>query len=507
MAKELYDGIYSSHKQVFIERIEKILDFHLSGKIRQTKILGQEIFCEVAEENLYDTLKELRENPELDVNVLNSINKYISGGRYVVLLSLSSLPHNFSMLIKSTSGKPHPDKESFTGEYNDLIVKISAIYNSALFYLEHLKAKEDFPDIIIKSQPLDGLDAFDVYLRAEQDFISEVNINTIISLVPLYSIVKNISITELITKISRFDYSAGIFPELCFCIALEELMQLKVSRRVQYIRMIISEISRISSHLDYISKMAMMLGSEIALSRVLIERERFLRLIEFITGSRIHPNYIRIGGVRKDLSEERIKNISLNMQPAFKNITGIEALLLDNTIITCKLKNIGIADRDMTLRCGVTGPNLRASGARYDLRKNRNLLLYKNISFLAVIGKYGDCLERLQIRFREIYQSINIINQLVSEIPEEHIRKLINLADLDMPFTEMVSSIECPHGVFKIFFEIKGNRVLRLVVMGPSRNSLYLAENILPGNRVEDAELILASLDLSSGEIMQELPL
>ena len=181
-------------------------------------------------------------------------------------------------------------------------------------------------------------------------------------------------------------------------------------------------------------------------------------------------------------------------------------MLLDNAVITNKLKNKGSADRQTVLGCGVTGPNLRASGARYDLRKNRNLLLYREVSFIVAVGKYGDCLERLYIRFREIYQSIKIIEQLAGLMPDEHIRKLINLSELDIPYNRMVSSIECPHGVFKIYFEIEGSTVLKLVVMGPSRNSLYLAQNILSGSAIDDIELILASLDISSGEIMQELP-
>ena len=175
---------------------------------------------------------------------------------------------------------------------------------------------------------------------------------------------------------------------------------------------------------------------------------------------------------------------------------------MDNSIITAKLKDTGAADKDVALACGATGPNLRASGARYDIRKNRNLMLYKDISFLVAIGKYGDCLERVQIRFREIYQSIKIIDQIVSDLPDEYIKKPVDISEIELDYSEMVSSVECPHGVFKIFIELKNNRVLNLIVLGPSKNSIYLAEKILPGNRVEDVEIILASLDINSGELM-----
>ena len=108
-------------------------------------------------------------------------------------------------------------------------------------------------------------------------------------------------------------------------------MQLKVAKRVQFIRMIISELSRISNHLSYISKMATILGSTIALSHVLIEHERILRLIELVTGARVHPNYIRVGGVRKDLNDEILTNISSGIVQLFKKIPKIESMLLDNT--------------------------------------------------------------------------------------------------------------------------------------------------------------------------------
>jgi NADH:ubiquinone oxidoreductase subunit D len=234
----------------------------------------------------------------------------------------------------------------------------------------------------------------------------------------------------------------------------------------------------------------------------LLERERTLRLIEFITGSRINPNYIRIGGVKRDINAEQVKAVEETIANLYMKIHRIETLLLDNSIISQKLKNTGPVDKNTALLCGVTGPNLRACGIRYDIRKNRNLMMYKDMSFIIALGRYGDCLERVLLRFREIYQSIKIVDQIINDLPEEHIKKLINLSDIGIPFTEIISSVECPHGVFKVFMEIQDDKILNLIVMSPSKNSIYLAEKILPGTRVEDTELILASLDINSGEIM-----
>ena len=503
MAKELYDGIYSSHKLVFIERVEKNLKFYLKDKINNIKITGQNIFCEASRKSVYEILREINKNPELEVNVLSSINQYISSDKYNVLLCLSSLSHNFSMTLKIPIGSVSLGINALKTEYKELIMEISTIFGSALFYLKEDKISESDSDIILKSHILEGIDTFDVYLQTQDNIVSKAYIDTELSAVDFCSIAGNISINNLLTYVSRFDYNAGIFPELCLCLAIEESLSIKVPKRMQYIRMIVSELFRITNHINYISKISMILGSSIS-SYAQIENEIILRLIEEITGSRVHPNFIRPGGVKKDLSNESLKNLSANMSRALKKINRIEALLLDNTIITAKLKNLGKTNAETAVFCGATGPNLRATGARYDLRKNRNLLLYKDVSFLIAYGRHGDCLERIYLRFLEIYQSINIITQLINEIAQTPILDYPEYKEIELPYSEIISSIECPHGVFKIFFEAKQNKIIKLVVMGPSRNSLNLAEKILPGNRIEDVELILASLDLSGGEIMQE---
>ena len=503
MAKELYNGIYSSHKIVFIERVERYLEFYLKNKIEAIKRLGQEVFCIVKKENLYEVLKELRNNPELEVEVLNGLNLLNSGDRNFLLLNLSSVSNNFSIILKVILSSIA--EVSLESEYQETVAGIKDFFESAEFYEKRSGLKESQIDIVLKNQIVDGIDSFDLYIATDYNRIEKVYINTDITKVVSESFLKNANLTNTLTYISRFDYNAGIFPELCFCLALEELMQLKIPKRVQYIRMLLCELFRISSHLHFISIMCQLLGSEIAYNQSLIERERVLRIIEFITGARIHPNFIRIGGVKKDLSYEKLKNIRDNLPVIFRRVNRLEALLLDNSIITGKLKNAGIVDKNIALNLGVSGPNLRASGIKYDIRKNRNLLLYKDISFLIVAGRYGDCLERVQIRFKEILQSLKIIHQVINELPEEHIKKLINLDDLYFPYSVMVSSVECPHGVFKIYLEVKENIILNMVVMGPSKNSLNLIEKVLLGSKVDDLEFILGSLDISSGEIIDRL--
>jgi NADH-quinone oxidoreductase subunit D len=500
MAKELYNGIYSSHKLVFIERIEKNIDHYLKNRILEVKRLEQELFCVLSKSNLTAVLKELKENPEFDIQVINSINLFKSNGTYCLLIDLSSVVNNYSILLKVLLNSA--TDESSRQEYKEILPAIVQIFKAAEFYMSRNNLMQSYNDVVFKNQVFDGLDGFDIFLSTDYDIIKKAYFDTTISRVLPQNLNKSFNLFDLQTSISRYDYSAGIFPELCLCLAVEELLRIKVSKRVQYIRILLSELYRISSHIYFISGIAKIIGADMAYSFSLLEREHVLRILETITGSRINPNFIKIGGIKKDFKPETIINIKSSLSGILKSVYRLETLLLDNSIITAKLKNTGAADKDVALACGVTGPNLRASGARYDIRKNRNLMLYKDLSFLVAIGKYGDCLERVQIRFREIYQSIKIIDQAINDLPDEYIKKPVDISEIELEYSEMISCVECPHGVFKIFIEMKNNKVLNLVILGPSKNSIYLAEKILPGNRVEDVEIILASLDINSGELM-----
>jgi NADH-quinone oxidoreductase subunit D len=500
MAKELYDGIYSSHKLVFIERIEKNIDYYLKNRMLEVKKLQQELFCVLNKSSLIYVLKELKENPEFDIQVINSINLFKSSGRYCLLIGLSSVANNYSMLLKVLLNAG--TDESARQEYREILQEIIQVFKAAEFYMSRNNLRHSHNDVVFESQVFDGFDSFDIFLSTDYHIINRAYLDTEISRVLPQNFNKDSGLFNLQTTVSRYDYSAGIFPELCLCLAVEELLKIKVSKRVQYIRILLSELYRISSHIYFISRIAKVIGADMAYNFSLSEREHVLRILEEITGSRINPNFIKTGGIKKDFKPETTASIKGNLSGILKAVYRLENLLLDNSIITAKLKDTGVADKDLALACGATGPNLRASGARYDIRKNRNLMLYKDLSFLVAIGKFGDCLERVQIRFREIYQSIKIIDQIASDLPDEYIKKPVNISEVELDFSEMVSSVECPHGVFKIFIEMKNERVLNFIVLGPSRNSLYLAEKILPGNRVEDVELILASLDICSGELM-----
>ncbi len=537
MAKELFQGIYSSHKIVFIERIEKNLQFYLKDKIANIKKSGQEIILDIDIKNIDFVLSELKNNPEFSVEILNSIVFYPSKNANFLLLSLASMSNNFSLILKINLGVIEKNEDSellennklfsdslsslslknkkyinllnytktenFLIKYNEIIEEISKYYKNANNFKNNKILRQSVNDLIIKSGVLDGLDFFDLYVQAEFDLIVKAYMDLTIAEINSNDIFSAIKFTDLLTIISRLDYSAGIFPEICFCIGVEDVLQIKVSRKVSLIRMLISELFRISNHIFYIAKISKVLGADLCFNKALIEREKVLRIIELYTGSRINPNFIRIGGLKEDLSDAKLLTLKKALKEIMINIDSLETLLLDNSIITAKLKNIGIINKDVAVKYGLSGPNLRSCGIRYDVRKNRNLLLYKDISFLIPVGKYGDCLDRVQIRFNEIYQSIKIIEQILNQITDEPVKKYLRFDGVNIPRIETVASVECPHGAYKIFLELEDEYILNLVPITPSINSLFCAQEILQGSKVEDIILIIASLDLSSSEFFQ----
>jgi len=497
MVNEIYSKIYSAPKLVFTEKIERNLKFYLKDKIENVYKLGEEAACTVSEENLYEVLKELKSNPEFQLESLCNIALFESKGRNFLLIILSSHVNNFSILVKvKLNGQISESR------YNGIVNLAGEFYEASDFYKKRDNLKSKFSDIVIFGQNFDGLDGFDIYALSADDSLNKIYIDRSISKFDTSSFCRDSDILKLISYIGRFDYKAAIFPELCFCMNFEKLLQLKIPKRVQHIRMLVCELFRISNHTGFIVNMSKILGCSVAYNLALIERERILRLIEHMTGSRIFPNFIRIGGVVKDIKEGETSNIKRDMEILNKNIKVIEGMILGSNQAVEKLKNKGIIDKSTAVNFGLSGPNLRASGVRSDLRKGRDLLLYRDASFVVPLGKYGDCLDRVLIRFKELYQSIKIINQTINKMPMGAIGKMINVSHIDLPFSAVVSSVECPHGVFKVYIEVEKNEVVSLVVTGPSKNSLAVCEKILSKSKIDDVGLILASLDISTGEIM-----
>lgn len=495
MFDDIYNKIYPSTKSVFMEEAGRNIEFILKDRINSICKSGLDLLIEVPQENIYEVLKELKENPQLNINSFQNINTYKSNGKNFLFINLKSTAGGFSVLLKIEMPPEEPERN-----YYQIIDILKGFYRAAGFYQRRDKSVP--VDIKIPPGILDGLDCFDVDIYAEDDVVREAYINIDISGVLGSQYYKNMEIFNLIAYISRFDWKAGIFPEICLCSAFEELLQLKVTERTRYIRILIGELYRISNHIYLVSNICNILQYDIAYNLSLLERERVLRLIETVTGSRVAPNFIRIGGVRQDINEEVLLEVRRSLPVLYENIKKIEKMMVNDLMIIERLKDVGVIIKEDALEYGLTGPNLRASGIRFDSRKDENYVSYRDLSFTIPAGRTGDCLDRVLVRFAETYQSLRLVNQIMKKFPRGDYIKKINLSNLEFQPGSISYGVECPHGLFKIYMEVEKRNIKSLIIMGPSLNSLILGERVLRGSKIEDIDLILMSMDISPGEIM-----
>ena len=220
-------------------------------------------------------------------------------------------------------------------------------------------------------------------------------------------IAENRTYTQFIPFTDRLDYVASMANNLAYVLAVEKLMKIEISDRAKYIRVMIAELQRVISHLVGITTFAQDLGAfATPLFYGFREREKIIELFDEICGNRLTYNYMRIGGVQFDLPKgaaEKIKNILKYMRP---KIDDLESLFSSNVIFTARTKGVGILPKEKAVNYSVTGPNLRASGVKWDLRKDEPYLCYDKFDFDIPTGANGDSWDRYKVRIEEMRQGL-----------------------------------------------------------------------------------------------------
>ncbi|MDZ7838685.1 MAG: hypothetical protein U5N58_12445 [Actinomycetota bacterium] len=498
MVEKMFSKDFGSPHYVYIDRLEKKLVQNLGAKIGRIQKMGGNMLCEIGGSDLKNLLKELKDNPEFSISSFRDIKLFWKRGNPYALIVLYSYENNFNLLIRVPLSA-----ESYRNLYFGLVQTTAEYFPEAGFFKRHKLLEREELDFSLYSQPASGLDSFDIHGQLSQDRITRAIVDVSLANISQHGLLNSQDLLGRIAVISMFDYDAGIFPEIGLCMGIEKLLNIRVSKRAKALRMIVSELSRIASHLGSIGNMLEAVGYDILYSQVSIQREHVLKIMETVTGARLLPNFVRIGGVKKDINYEKITTIKKVLPVLLKKIRDIEANMLENILVFNRLKGRGVLTKEQAIGFGISGPNLRATGVRKDLRKEKDYLLYEGISFTTPLGGYGDCLERVAVRFKEIYQSLKIIHYCLVNIPEEEARKAKKAADRGFPSKPYFSSVECPHGMFHIYMETGSSGIEAMAVMGPSINSLMAAEKILEGSLLEDVSLIMASLDISGGEIIR----
>ena len=314
--------------------------------------------------------------------------------------------------------------------------------------------------------------------------------------------------------------------EHAFALAVEKLLKIEPPIRASYIRVLFSEITRILNHLLAVPAMAMDVGAMTPFLWCFEQRELLMEFYEKVSGARLHANYFRPGGVYRDMPNGLLNDIKEWAIKFPKFIKDLENLLSDNRIFKQRTVDIGIVSAEDAVDFGFTGPMLRASGVKWDLRKEETYEIYDKLDFEIPVGKNGDCYDRYFVRVEEMKESLKIIHQCIDNIPKGHVmiqnnkvtppkRKLMKTSmeslihhfklyteGYKVPKGETYTSVEAPKGEFGVYLVSDGsNKPYKCKIRAPGFAHLQAMDFCSKGHMLADVVAILGSMDIVFGEI------
>lgn len=347
-------------------------------------------------------------------------------------------------------------------------------------------------------------------------------------------IAENMTWTQFIPYTDRLDYLAPLANNVAYALAVEKLLGIhdQLPPRCQYLRVICAELARISSHLLGIGCYAMDVGAMTVFLLTFTEREKIYNLAEALSGARFTTSYTRIGGVARDTPPGWCAGVRQFLQEVVGTIAEVETLLTRNRIWVERTRDLGVISKADAVDYGLTGPNLRASGVDYDLRRDHPYLCYRDLQFEVPLGEVGDCYDRYLVRLEEMRQSVRIIHQCLDQIPggfdnpthepvcvadgkivlpPKH-KVMTSMEELIHQFMLVTQGVNCPPG--EVYFGHEnpkgelgfylcsrgGGTPWRLKIRSPSFCNLSILPRLLPGHLVSDTTAILGSLDFVMGE-------
>ncbi len=328
------------------------------------------------------------------------------------------------------------------------------------------------------------------------------------------------------TNVTRMDYASPLFSELAFSLTVEKLLEIEVPARATWIRMLMTELNRISSHLLFMATNGMDIG---AISMMLYgwrEREEVLRFLEEVTGLRMNHNYIRPGGVAADLPDGWREGVLRLVDMIPPRLDEYDTLLTGQPIWRERLQGVGVIDTATALALGTTGPILRATGYAWDLRRDMPYLAYDQVDFDVLVGTYGDCFDRYAIRLNEIRESLKIVRQIVDKMPagdyriqdkkvtppprariDESMEALIHhfkifTEGFKVPEGDSYAAVESPRGELGCYLVSDGSaKPYRMHIRGPSFVNLQVLPHLMRGGLIADAVAVISSVDPIMGEV------
>lgn len=321
---------------------------------------------------------------------------------------------------------------------------------------------------------------------------------------------------QVIPFVDRLDYVAAMNCEHAYVMGVEKMMGIEgtLPKRVEYIRVLVAEMNRIASHFIAIGTYGLDMGAFTPMFWLMRDREHIMRMLEWASGARMLYNYIWVGGLFYDLPigfEEQCAEFVKYLKPKLQEL---EDLLIYNKIFIDRTANVGVLDLDLAINGGATGPMLRGSGLRFDLRKVDGYSVYPELDFIIPIGEgkmgsVGDCWDRTHVRVLEIYESVKLIEQCLARLttdlkrtrdfdPQQFVPKKIRPKAQDL-----YTRLETPKGELGFYFRADGKSDIpfRCKCRSCSFSNLSLLPEISRGVLIADLIAIIGSIDVVMGEV------
>jgi NADH-quinone oxidoreductase subunit D len=321
---------------------------------------------------------------------------------------------------------------------------------------------------------------------------------------------------QIIPFVDRMDYLGAMNSEHAYVMGVERMLGIDkdIPKRVEYIRVLVAELNRLASHFVAIGTYGLDIGAFTPFLWLMRDREHINRLLEWVSGARMLYNYIWVGGLYYDLPigfEERCKEFIIYLKP---KLIELQKVIIDNKIFIERTANVGVLPLNLAINYGITGPMLRGSGLKFDLRKVDAYSVYPEIDFdipigIGAMGTTGDCWDRTHVRVVECFESVKIIQQCLAQLLTDHKRtrefdpQALVPKKIRPKAMDFYARAENPKGELGFFFRTTGNTDVpfRCKVRAPSFVNLSVLQAISKNVMIADLVAILGSFDIVMGEI------
>jgi NADH-quinone oxidoreductase subunit D len=336
---------------------------------------------------------------------------------------------------------------------------------------------------------------------------------------------ENVSYHEFIPHTDRLDYLSPLMNNTAYVLAVEKLVGIEAPKRAQYIRTIISELARISSHLLGVGALAMDVGALTVFTWSFTEREKLYDIFELLTGARFTTSFTRVGGLAHDMTPEVKQAIKEYIDQLPAKFDNCIKMLNTNRIFVERMEGVGVITQEKAIQLGLGGPNIRGTGIEHDIRRKEPYLVYNELDFSIPVFHGGDCLSRYYVRVNEVKESIKIVRQCLEKIPDGpvhanapkkvlpqkervytkmeeliHDFMLINFG-INPPAGEVYHAVEGSKGELGFYIQSRGEgHPWRLKIRSPSFMNLQSTPHLVEGGMISDIVAVLGSLDPVMGE-------